>query len=98
MHRAGQYEKALRLEGPGGRDTLHPNRRAPGRPLRTALVLSVRIGTLGDGTSALRCDGALDFSTPLEKTFSYQDQDKTDPVIPVFIVEATDLRNSRATG
>ncbi len=27
---------------------------------------------LGPGTSALCCAGALDFSTPLEKTFSYQ--------------------------
>ncbi len=41
-------------------------------PLRTAVVLSVRIGAPGDGTSTTCCDGALDFSTPLEKTLSYR--------------------------
>ena len=63
------YQAAVTPSEAEGSKALRPNRRAPGRPLRTALVLSVRIGTLGDGTSALRCNGALDFSTPLEKTF-----------------------------
>ena len=49
-----------------------PNRRAPSRSLRTAIVWSVRIGLLATGPAVFAVTEALDFSTSLEKTFSYQ--------------------------
>ena len=49
-----------------------PNHRAPSQPppIRCRIVGQDR--GPGAGISALCCEGALDFSTPLEKTFSYQ--------------------------
>ncbi len=43
---------------PRGLSRSAPNRRASSRPLRTAVVLSVRIGAPGEGTMALCHDGA----------------------------------------
>ena len=64
------YQAAVTPSEAEGSKAIRPNGRPPSRPHRTAVVLSDK----GSWRQAqpLCCDGALDFSTPLEMTFSYQ--------------------------
>ena len=76
------YQAAVTPSEAEGSKALRPQPSCASQPPPNRSRMSVRIGAPGDGTSALCYDGALDFSTPLEKTFSYQRQSKGAPGRP----------------